>query len=90
MATKTPLNPVLSSPKPAVESAQEPEITCQYKEVKFTSSKGTLILEPDPGSFNKYAETRRCNWKTAGCWEEVQHKSKQQTVYKFPVSSLNA
>lgn len=44
MATKTALNSVLSSTKPAVESAQEPEITCQYKEVKFISSKRTLIL----------------------------------------------
>lgn len=28
----------------AVESAQEPEITCQDKEVKLPSSKGKLIL----------------------------------------------
>lgn len=32
-------SPILSAPKAAIESTKEPEITCQYKEVEFISSK---------------------------------------------------
>lgn len=81
------LSPILSIPKAAVESAQEPDITRRYKEVKFTSSKGTLmlsqihaplinILKLEDAIRKLQAAGRRCKMS--------QNKSKQCSVCKFP------